>query len=120
MTMQKSESQRASVASSASSTGRAYFGSVRDRFAARLGWRGLTLLLVAAVAAGVFLDWKWLVAVGAAPIILAVLPCAAMCAIGLCTMGGNKDTGSKTQDTPGNNLAPRDQGADPLPTHPRD
>lgn len=37
---------------------------------------------VAAVAAGLALNWGWLTAVGAAPIILAALPCAAMCAWG--------------------------------------
>lgn len=37
---------------------------------------------VAAVAAGLALNWG-LTVVGAAPIMLAVLPCAAMCALGL-------------------------------------
>ncbi len=120
MTMQKSGSQRSLVPSSYPSAGKAYFDTMRSRFAARLGWRGLILLLVAAVAAGVFLDWKWLVAVGAAPLVLAVLPCAAMCAVGLCAMGGNKESGTKPQDTSGSTLTPQDQSTEPLPTRPRD
>jgi hypothetical protein len=38
------------------------------------------------------LNWGWLTAVGAAPILLAVLPCAAMCALGLCMKGSSKNT----------------------------
>lgn len=48
------------------------------------GRKGLILLTVAAVGAGIFLNWGWLVAVGAAPVLLAVAPCAVMCALGLC------------------------------------
>jgi hypothetical protein len=36
------------------------------------------------IAAGLALNWSWLVAVGIAPILIAVLPCLAMCALGLC------------------------------------
>ncbi|MDP3244043.1 MAG: hypothetical protein Q8M83_00015 [bacterium] len=54
------------------------------------GRRGLILLTVAALGAGLFLNWGWLVAVGVAPLLLALAPCAAMCALGLCMnkMGG--------------------------------
>jgi len=37
-----------------------------------------------AVAAGAALNWGWLVAIGAAPLLVAALPCVAMCALGLC------------------------------------
>ena len=37
---------------------------------------------------GAYSSWDWLVAAGLAPLILSVAPCAAMCALGLCTMGG--------------------------------
>jgi len=52
-----------------------------------------TLLVVAALillATGMFVKWDWLVAAGIAPLILGLLPCAAMCALGLCAsrMGG--------------------------------
>lgn len=35
---------------------------------------------------GAVLNWSWLVAIGIAPILLALVPCAAMCALGLCAM----------------------------------
>ena len=37
--------------------------------------------------AGMAFNWGWLTAVGAAPILLAMAPCAAMCALGLCMVG---------------------------------
>ena len=48
---------------------------------------GRKILIAAAVVAaggGIVLNWGWLVAAGIAPLILAVLPCVAMCALGLC------------------------------------
>ena len=54
------------------------------------GRRGLILLVLAVIGAGFALNWSWLVAVGVAPVLLAIAPCAAMCALGLCMnkMGG--------------------------------
>ena len=43
---------------------------------------------------GMTLNWGWLTAVGAAPILLSLAPCAAMCTIGICCMKGNKKQGS--------------------------
>jgi len=48
--------------------------------------RGLIILAIALVGAGLALGWNWLVAVGAAPLILSLAPCAAMCALGVCMM----------------------------------
>lgn len=48
------------------------------------GRRGLLILAAVAVIAGLALNWSWLVAAGIAPILLGVLPCLAMCALGLC------------------------------------
>lgn len=48
------------------------------------GRRGLALLAAAALVAGVVFNWSWLVAAGIAPLLLIVLPCVAMCALGLC------------------------------------
>src|SRR3546814_3327371 len=48
------------------------------------GRRGLLILAGLVLAAGLVLNWSWLVAVGIAPILIAVLPCVAMCALGLC------------------------------------
>jgi hypothetical protein len=46
--------------------------------------RGLIVSGIAIVSVGLALNWNWLVAVGAAPLILSLGPCAAMCALGLC------------------------------------
>jgi hypothetical protein len=59
--------------------------------------KALTLLAVAAVGTGLALNWSWLVAAGIAPILLALAPCAAMCALGLCmrNMGGESRSDAK-------------------------
>ena len=54
-----------------------------------LGRRGLMIAAFAVIAAGMALNWSWLTAVGAAPLILSLAPCAAMCALGLCMRGGS-------------------------------
>ena len=41
----------------------------------------------ATLGAGLALNWGWLTAVGAAPLLLGVLPCLGMCALGLCMRG---------------------------------
>ena len=38
------------------------------------------------IAAGVALNWSWLVAIGVAPLLLTALPCMVMCAVGVCMM----------------------------------
>lgn len=45
---------------------------------------GLALATGGGLAAG---GWGWLVAAGFAPLILAVLPCAVTCGLGLCVLG---------------------------------
>lgn len=55
------------------------------------GRRGLIVLAVLVVGAGAASSWAWLVAAGVAPLLLSILPCAAMCALGLCM---NRATGS--------------------------
>jgi len=51
----------------------------------RIGGRRRGWWLAGIVAlAGVGLGWDWLAAIGALPILLSLLPCAAMCALGLC------------------------------------
>lgn len=44
------------------------------------------MIAVAAVALGLgaYFNWGWLVAAGIAPLLIGVLPCVAMCALGLC------------------------------------
>lgn len=51
----------------------------------RLGGGRMLLVFVAvAVIGGLTLNWNWLVATGVASLMLALLPCAVMCALGLC------------------------------------
>ncbi len=56
------------------------------RLRSRLGTRGLVILGAAVIAAGLALNWTWLVAIGVAPLLLTALPCIAMCALGVCVM----------------------------------
>ena len=80
--------------------------TMRGRLAmvhARLGTRGLILVAALAVAAIGYSSWGWLVAIGLAPIILGVLPCAGMCAMGLCMMpkrSAPAATSAPTDDQP--------------------
>lgn len=65
-----------------------------------LSTRGLILGAVIVAAGGAALGWPWLVAIGAAPILLAFAPCAVMCALGLCMMGkGSKSAGAQGPST---------------------
>ncbi len=53
-----------------------------------------------AVIAGLFFGgWAWLVAAGLAPVILSVLPCLVMCALGVCMMGRSGKSQSSTGPT---------------------
>ena len=49
-----------------------------------IGRRTLYVASAAGLAAGLSLGWEWLVAVGAASVILALAPCLVMCALGIC------------------------------------
>lgn len=68
----------------------------------------LAVLAIALVGAGLALNWSWLAAAGVAPILLALAPCAAMCALGLCMsrVGGksceSKDASAAPKDDAGN------------------
>ncbi len=73
-------------------------------------WLGNRLVLVglavAVIGGGAALNWGWLVAIGVAPIVLSMAPCAVMCAVGLCAMkrkgkaacGGDAATGEAASD----------------------
>ena len=60
----------------------------RDGAGVLRGWltrrRALWILGAGAVTTGLIFSWGWLAAIGVAPILVAALPCAAMCALGLC------------------------------------
>lgn len=72
------------------------------------GRRGLILLTVTVLMAGLVLNWGWLVAAGIAPLLLALAPCAAMCALGLCM---NKMANKSGSSQPGSS----DQGGAGIP-----
>jgi YHS domain-containing protein len=48
------------------------------------GPRRLIALAVILIVGGVALNWGWLVAAGLAPFLIAFLPCAVMCTLGMC------------------------------------
>ncbi len=48
------------------------------------GRRALIVIAALAIAGGVALKWDWLVAAGISSTLLALLPCAIMCVLGLC------------------------------------
>ena len=52
---------------------------------------GLVLMAAAVVAGGLALGWEWLAIAGILPLVLSILPCVAMCALGLCMMKGGND-----------------------------
>ena len=69
-------------------------GATASRWAAPLALRQVLLsrrvlvgLGALAIVAAAALNWNWLIAAGLAPLLLSVLPCAAMCALGLCMQG---------------------------------
>lgn len=73
--------------------------------------RGLFALAGLAIAAGLAFNWSWLAAAGIAPILISVLPCVAMCALGLCM---NKATGGSCKSNQaGNTTATGDETALP-------
>ena len=56
-------------------------------------WRGCAVLgatAIGMIAAAATWQWSWLTAIGVAPVLLNLAPCAAMCGLGLCMqrMGG--------------------------------
>lgn len=57
--------------------------------------RGLVLAGLGIIVAGLALGWNWLTAIGVAPLILSLAPCAAMCALGLCMVAGANSRGKK-------------------------
>src|SRR5260221_1093121 len=78
------------------------------------GRRGLIIGGTAIVGAGLALGWNWLSAIGVAPIILSLAPCAAMCAIGACAMmKGNSSVAKPDTSNPGTPL-----GLTSTPTQP--
>lgn len=65
----------------------------------RLAIGAIALAVIAVAAAW---QWSWLVAIGAAPLLLGIAPCAAMCGLGLCMhrMDGGSCTAATSQTSP--------------------
>ncbi|MFK0692278.1 hypothetical protein ACFX5Q_29430 [Mesorhizobium sp. IMUNJ 23033] len=62
------------------------------------GRRGLIAAGAAIAIASLAFNWSWLVAAGIAPVLLSLLPCVAMCALGLCmNRGGSCSTENVTE-----------------------
>ena len=78
--------------------------------AAKSGWLSSRNLLISLAAIGggaMFFGWDWLVAAGVATFIVAVAPCAVMCALGLCASRmGKKETGVAAPAVPPKELQP--------------
>lgn len=87
-------------------------GKILDRARQYLsGRRGLIFLAVAIIGAGMAFNWAWLVAIGVAPVLLALAPCAAMCALGLCMnkMGGKSCSTTAAADATQKPLEPANE-----------
>ena len=77
---------------------------------------GLPTIAAAAIGGGLATNWSWLIAVGAAPFIVGLLPCAAMCALGICMpmiMGGARTKAPLLIDATANGSPPPSQLAAP-------
>jgi hypothetical protein len=89
--------------------------SLRELAAAWLASRrALIVTGIAIVAAGMALGWHWLSAIGIAPVILSLAPCAAMCALGACAMMKGASSCAKLDATKQAEL-PKDGSASTLP-----
>jgi len=74
-----------------------------------LGRRRNQIILAAALLGiGAYFNWGWFVAAGIAPLLLAIAPCAVMCALGLCMMPGKSNA---TNSKPGELSAVEQQRA---------
>jgi len=58
------------------------------------------LLVVAAtvMGGGMALNWGWLTAIGLAPVLISLAPCAVMCGLGLCMKGESGKGCSKSPE----------------------
>jgi len=78
------------------------------------GRRGMIALAVVAAMAALILNWNWLVTIGLASLLIAALPCLAMCALGLCmNKMGEKSCSTSTKALPDTSL-PESDGSRPL------
>ncbi len=83
-------------------------GEASARKFSRAAWRmptkrwALIGLAIGGAIAGLALGWDWVVAAGLAPLVVSVLPCVAMCALGMCAMRGGQKSCQGEGATPRN------------------
>lgn len=78
------------------------------------GRRGMIALAVVAATAALILNWNWLVTIGLASLLIAALPCAAMCALGLCLNKMGAKSCSTSTTAPPDAPLPESDGSKPL------
>lgn len=59
----------------------------------------IILSIAAVVTAGLYFKWPTIVALGFAPIILALAPCTLVCALGMCGIGRSKNKAKALEPT---------------------
>lgn len=57
--------------------------------------QGVIVIGLAAIVLAMAFSWNWLVAIGAASLILSFAPCAIMCTLGVCMTGRGKSSNAK-------------------------
>lgn len=63
------------------------------------GWRGPVALAAAAAVPALWFGGPWLVAVGAASLLISLAPCLVMCGLGLCVMRSCKKSAEASDTT---------------------
>lgn len=61
----------------------------------------LILWSIATIGLALYFGWSLVVAAGLSTLVLSLLPCAAMCALGLCAAGSGRKCPSDTQNPKG-------------------
>src|SRR5713101_6174055 len=70
-------------------------------------------LAIGGAIAGLASGWDWVVATGLAPLVVSVLPCIAMCALGMCAMRGQKSCQAESATPRNENAGPSAQTTEP-------
>ena len=71
----------------------------------------LGILAAGLIAAGLAFNWSWLVAAGVVPVLIALAPCALMCAFGLCmSRTGGKSCKAKSSNGEASNRGEDSRG----------
>lgn len=74
------------------------------------GRRNLLILALIVTGAGAAFNWSWLTAIGVAPVILSLAPCAIMCTTGFCMMCRSKSCATASKSCGANSNPARGAG----------